>query len=191
MKTKLLKIILPVIAVILLLAGCHPKQQIQTVEFPTQAVTVKPETVDLADAKTVIAETETQNSVNYPEEVSEPDSGTIEIKEDGYYSSKDEVAAYIHRFGKLPGNYITKSKARKLGWGQNSDSLGEVLPGMSIGGGRFGNNEGLLPEAQGREYYECDIDFDGEKRNAKRIVYSNDGLIFYTEDHYESFEQLY
>lgn len=62
---------------------------------------------------------------------------------------------------------------------------------MSIGGDRFGNREGLLPTAKGRKYYECDIDFDGTYRGAKRIVYSNDGLIYYTEDHYESFELLY
>ena len=65
-------------------------------------------------------------------------------------------------------------------------------PGMAIGGGRFGNYEGLLPEADGRSYTECDIDTNGaSSRGAKRIVFSNDGLIYYTEDHYESFELLY
>ena len=67
----------------------------------------------------------------------------------------------------------------------------EVAPGMSISGDYFGNYEGLLPEADDRDYYECDIDFDGTYRNGKRIVFSNDGLIYYTEDHYESFELLY
>ena len=66
-----------------------------------------------------------------------------------------------------------------------------MAPGMSIGGDYFGNYEGLLPEANGRDYYECDIDFDGTYRNSKRIVFSNDGLIYYTEDHYESFELLH
>ena len=113
------------------------------------------------------------------------------ISENGAYSSKDEVAEYLHEFGHLPPNYLTKKEAQGLGWVANKRNLWEVAPGKSIGGDRFGNREGLLPEAPGRKYYECDIDFDGSYRNAKRIIYSNDGLIFYTEDHYESFQQLY
>ena len=113
------------------------------------------------------------------------------ISENGAYSSKDEVAEYLHEFGHLPPNYLTKKEAQDLGWVANKGNLWEVAPGKSIGGDRFGNREGLLPEASGRKYYECDIDFDGSYRNAKRIVYSSDGLIFYTEDHYESFQQLY
>ena len=113
------------------------------------------------------------------------------ISENGAYSSKDEVAEYLHEFGHLPPNYLTKKEAQDLGWVANKGNLWEVAPGKSIGGDRFGNREGLLPEAPGRKYYECDIDFDGSYRNAKRIIYSNDGLIFYTEDHYESFRQLY
>ena len=113
------------------------------------------------------------------------------ISENGAYSSKDEVAEYLHEFGHLPPNYLTKKEAQDLGWVANKGNLWEVAPGKSIGGDRVGNREGLLPEAPGRKYYECDIDFDGSYRNAKRIIYSNDGLIFYTEDHYESFQQLY
>ena len=82
-------------------------------------------------------------------------------------------------------------EAKKLGWVSSEGNLDEVAPGMSIGGDYFGNYEGILPEADDRDYYECDIDFDGTYRNAKRIVFSNDGLIYYTEDHYESFELLY
>ena len=113
------------------------------------------------------------------------------ISESSAYSSKDEVAEYLHEFGHLPPNYLTKKEAQDLGWVANKGNLWEVAPGKSIGGDRFGNREGLLPEAPGRKYYECDIDFDGSYRNAKRIIYSNDGLIFHTEDHYESFQQLY
>lgn len=113
------------------------------------------------------------------------------ISESSAYSSKDEVAEYLHEFGHLPPNYLTKKEAQDLGWVASKGNLWEVAPGKSIGGDRFGNREGLLPEAPGRKYYECDIDFDGSYRNAKRIIYSNDGLIFYTEDHYESFRQLY
>ena len=113
------------------------------------------------------------------------------ITEDGQYSSKEDVAEYLHLFGHLPDNYLTKSEAQDLGWVASRGNLWKVAPGMSIGGDRFGNREGLLPTKKGRKYYECDIDFDGTYRNAKRIVFSNDGLIYYTEDHYESFELLY
>ncbi len=113
------------------------------------------------------------------------------IAEDEPYSSKEEVAEYIYLYGHLPPNYITKKEAQELGWVASKANLWEVAPGMSIGGDRFGNREGLLPSAKGRKFYECDIDFDGGYRNAKRIIFSNDGLIYYTEDHYESFELLY
>ncbi len=113
------------------------------------------------------------------------------IKESGNYTSKEDVALYIHTYGKLPNNYITKKEAVAAGWDQERDSLDTVLPGMSIGGDEFGNAENKLPAAEGRKYYEADIDYRGGSRNAKRIVYANDGLIFYTEDGYQSFEQLY
>lgn len=112
------------------------------------------------------------------------------LDEHGTYTSKEEVALYLHTYGHLPENYITKKEAENLGWGSGV-TLDEAAPGMSIGGSRFGNREGLLPEKKGRTYYECDIDYVRGGRNAKRIVYSNDGLIFYTDDHYNSFEQLY
>ena len=113
------------------------------------------------------------------------------ISEDGTYTTKEEVAEYINIYGHLPSNFITKKEAKNLGWVSSEGNLNEVAPGMSIGGDYFGNYEGLLPEAKDRDYYECDIDFDGTYRNEKRIVFSNDGLIYYTEDHYESFELLY
>ena len=113
------------------------------------------------------------------------------ISEDGTYTTKEEVAEYINIYGHLPSNFITKKEAKNLGWVSSEGNLNEVAPGMSIGGDYFGNYEGLLPEAEDRDYYECDIDFDGTYRNEKRIVFSNDGLIYYTEDHYESFELLY
>ena len=113
------------------------------------------------------------------------------ISEDGTYTTKEEVAEYINIYGHLPSNFITKKEAKNLGWVSSEGNLNEVAPGMSIGGDYFGNYEGLLPEAKDRDYYECDIDFDGTYRNEKRIVFSNDGLVYYTEDHYESFELLY
>lgn len=112
------------------------------------------------------------------------------IAEDGSYTSKDEVALYIHTYGHLPENYITKDEAYDLGW-KREGTLDEVAPGMSIGGDYYGNYEGVLPDEPGREYHECDIDYESGNRNGKRIVYSNDGNIYYTEDHYNSFEHLY
>jgi len=104
------------------------------------------------------------------------------------YTTKEDVALYIHTYGCLPDNFITKNEARKLGW--EGGSLEPYAPGMCIGGDHFGNYEGLLPED--RDYTECDIDTLGQKsRGAKRIVFSEDGLIYYTDDHYESFELLY
>lgn len=113
------------------------------------------------------------------------------LEESESYTSKEDVAAYIYKFGHLPENFITKKEAKALGWESKEGNLAEVAPGMSIGGDYFGNYEGILPEEDGRDYYECDIDSDGGYRGAKRIVFSNDGLIYYTEDHYESFELLY
>ncbi len=115
---------------------------------------------------------------------------TVILDEDGIYSSKDDVALYIHLYGKLPSNYITKKEAQELGW--SGGSLEPSAPGKCIGGSHFGNYEKLLPSKEGRTYTECDIDTLGEKsRGAKRIVFSNDGLIYYTEDHYETFTLLY
>jgi len=125
-----------------------------------------------------------------PEPVPEPEPEEPAIDENGSYDSKDDVALYLHTYGKLPPNYISKADAQDLGW--EGGSVERYAPGRVIGGSKFGNYEGLLPKANGRQYYECDIDTLGESsRGAKRLVYSNDGLIFYTDDHYESFEQLY
>ena len=124
------------------------------------------------------------------EEAAEEDAG-LTVSEDGEYTSKEEVALYIHLYNHLPGNYITKSEAQDLGWDSSKGNLNKVAPGKSIGGDKFGNREGLLPKKEGRVYYECDIDYKKGSRNAKRIVFSNDGLIYYTEDHYESYELLY
>lgn len=115
---------------------------------------------------------------------------SVDVKKNGIYTSMEEVASYIFLYETLPKNYITKSEARKLGWKASEENLWKVTDEKSIGGDVFGNREGKLPKKEGRIYYECDIDYDGGKRNAKRIVYSNDGLIFFTEDHYKSFERL-
>ena len=110
--------------------------------------------------------------------------------EDGSYTTKEDVCAYLIAYGHLPSNFITKSEAQAAGW--EGGSLEKYCPGKCIGGDRFGNREGLLPKARGRTWTECDINTLGARsRGAERIVFSNDGLIYYTGDHYESFQLLY
>jgi len=114
----------------------------------------------------------------------------IQVDENKTYTDKHHVAAYIHTYKKLPSNYITKAEAQKLGW-KDKGTLDKVAPGKSIGGDRFGNYEKLLPEKQGRHWKECDIDYVKGNRNAKRICFSNDGLIYYSASHYKDFEKMY
>ena len=148
----------------------EPEPTQEPTQEPTEAPTEKP------------TEPPTEPSTEAP---TEPP-----IDEDGWYYSKDEVALYIHTYGHLPSNFITKNEARALGW--SGGSVDRYKKGAAIGGDNFGNREGLLPRANGRKYYECDIDTNGKSsRGAKRIVFSNDGLIYYTGDHYESFTLLY
>ncbi len=119
------------------------------------------------------------------------DTDLVQVEKGQPYNGKDQVAAYIHEFGELPPNFYTKSEAQQLGWDNSRGNLWEVTDQGSIGGDRFGNREGLLPKAQGRQYYECDINYGGGYRGAERLVFSNDGLIFYSDDHYNSFDRLY
>lgn len=117
-------------------------------------------------------------------------SAQAQLDRDGSYTTKDDVALYIHLYGELPANFITKEQAGELGW--EGGSLEPYAPGKCIGGSRFGNYEGNLPKREGRTYRECDIDTLGaSSRGAKRLVYSDDGLIYYTADHYKTFELLY
>ena len=113
------------------------------------------------------------------------------LNEDLPYYSAEDVALYLHTFGKLPMNFLTKSEAQDLGWISEKGNLWDVTEKAVIGGDRFGNREGLLPDAKGRIWFECDVNYEGGYRNAYRLVYSNDGLIYYTEDHYKTFEKWY
>lgn len=123
--------------------------------------------------------------------------GNVAITEDWIveygmdYSSPDEVGLYLHVFRELPPNFLTKEEARELGWVSSKGNLWDVAEGLSIGGDVFGNREGLLPEADDRTWYECDVNYFGGYRADERVVFSDDGLIYYTGDHYESFDMLY
>ena len=132
----------------------------------------------------------TSESAETAESSEETPSEEALLDPDGSYTTCEDVALYLETYGELPKNFMTKNEARALGW--EGGSLEPYAPGMCIGGDKFGNYEGNLPKAKGRTYKECDIDTLGAKsRGAKRIVFSNDGLIYYTNDHYESFELLY
>ena len=110
----------------------------------------------------------------------------------GVLKGPEEVAVVEHivEHGTLPDSYVTKSEARDLGWVASEGNLHEVAPGKSIGGDRFMNREKELPNAPGRQYFEADLNYDGGSRGAERLVYSSDGLIFITRDHYRSFEEV-
>lgn len=122
---------------------------------------------------------------NYPTETVK-----ASITEDGEYQTKEEVATYIHKYQKLPKNYLTKQDAKEKGWISTKGNLRDILPGASIGGDYFEDRNHSLPANYNRDYYECDINYEGGFRNAERIVYSNDNLIFYTDDHYTTYTML-
>lgn len=117
-------------------------------------------------------------------------SKAIDIEEKGEYSKPEEVAQYIEIYKRLPKNYITKKEAVSLGWESSKGNLWDVTERMSIGGDFFGNREGKLPDAKGRQWYECDVNYYGGYRGEERLVYSNDGLIYYTKDHYKTFKKI-
>ncbi|MCH5259091.1 MAG: ribonuclease [Lachnospiraceae bacterium] len=129
------------------------------------------------------------------EEVSETEEPQEETKNDNlpiygnYYYDVVNVVLYLDAYNELPPNYITKSEAQALGW--EGGSVEKYKEGAAIGGDYFGNREGLLPAADGRKYTECDIDTHGySSRGSRRLVFSNDGLYFYTSNHYESFSEV-
>ncbi len=169
----------------------------ETYELTDSSVT-ESYTESYTEKQTETQTEETTSESPAPQSVTSAESETSEsaqsaqsVEKDGSYTSPEDVAEYIHTFGTLPGNFITKGEAKKLGWDSSKGNLWDVAYGKSIGGDRFGNYEKLLPEAEDRTYTECDVNYEGGYRGGERIIFSNDGLIFYTNDHYESFEQLY
>lgn len=187
MKLKLSKRTRLLLALLLILAvaayslwgqDAAPAPEVQ--ELPAAAESVQPQPPAEPADETAGAPTDESNITGVPPDAQTPD-------ERGSYTSKEDVALYLHLYGRLPDNFMTKSEARDLGW--EGGSLEKYAPGMCIGGDRFGNYEGNLPKGN---YTECDIDTLGaSSRGAKRIVFSDDGRIYYTEDHYSTFTQLY
>ena len=191
-----LKKILPVVLLLLLAWYFLPDTgNSVSAPAPTAAVlqTVSPAQTPKPTAATTPAPTKAPTPAPTKAPTPAPTEAHAEeaaLDEDGSYTTKEDVALYIHTYGHLPPNFITKKEAQAAGW--SGGSLDRVLPGMCIGGDYFGNYEGQLPKAKGRKWTECDINTLGAKgRGAERIVFSNDGLIYYSSDHYESFELLY
>ena len=192
---KLLKTILPVLLILLVLAllfGPGPAETPAPTAQPTGAgglqLLEEPANETPQPGLSLLPEEPSPA----PEPTAEPETEETSpaVEEDGVYTSMEDVALYVHLYGHLPSNFITKKQAQALGW--EGGSLEPYAPGKSIGGDWFGNYEGLLPKAKGRSWTECDIDTMGARsRGAKRLIFSNDGLIYYTDDHYESFTLLY
>ena len=188
---RALTILLVVLAVVatIWLANILGPQSTETLTLAQSQRTSGLVSLDGAAKSDDASATATETATPADETQSQPQA-TAAIDEAGTYTSKEDVSLYLYTYGHLPENFITKSDARALGW--SGGGLDGYANGKCIGGDRFGNNEGLLPEARGRQYYECDIDtLHKDSRGAKRIVFSDDGLIYYTEDHYESFDLLY
>ncbi|MEG1381856.1 MAG: ribonuclease domain-containing protein [Ruthenibacterium sp.] len=106
------------------------------------------------------------------------------------YTAKNDVALYLVNYHTLPPNFITKKEAQALGWDSEDGNLDEIAPGKSIGGDVFGNFDDDLPEAKGRKWHECDLNYKGGYRGAERLLYSSDGLIYTTDDHYKTFRKI-
>lgn len=119
-------------------------------------------------------------------EYSHPSDNSENIDE---LTNDELVVKYLKEHGELPDYYITKSEAKSLGWVPSKGNLCEVAPGKAIGGDIWTNRQKSLPTKSGRKYFEADLNYNCGNRNADRVVFSNDGLVFVTFDHYRSFEE--
>ena len=119
------------------------------------------------------------------------DSVTPTPVPEGPIIDPQSIADYIFAHGELPDNFITKKEAEALGWRSTYRYVGDAAPGKSIGGDYFSNYQRLLPTGKGISYHEADCWYTGGARNAYRIIYSSDGRVWYTEDHYNSFTELF
>jgi len=102
-------------------------------------------------------------------------------------TAQQNVVNYLRQYHRLPDFYITKRKARQSGWDPRTGNLCQVMPGKAIGGDRYNNREKLLPAAPDRQWYEADINYHCGRRASDRLLYSSDGLIYVTLDHYKTF----
>ena len=171
MRKKLFALAALLLAGLLVLAGCgQPETVPGGVPAPTEFL------------KVVTAE---------PAGAPKAETTDPPAEEAGPVTEPQAIADYLFKHGELPENFITKEEAQDLGWDSSRNYVSDVAPGKSIGGDRFGNYEGQLPKARGRKFFECDANYTGGKRGPERIVYSSDGRVWYTKDHYGTFEELF
>lgn len=185
---RLLSVLSTLLLVILPITGCDYSFNVESTT-ETGTYTSISESTQQAVSSTDTSQQETANSSSTTEKklIDETDDY---LDKAGSYTSKEDVMNYLIQYGQLPENFITKKEAKKLGW--SGGSLEPYAPGKCIGGDYFGNYEGILPVVSGRTYHECDIDtLNANSRGAKRIIYSDDGQIYYTQDHYKTFTLLY
>lgn len=131
-----------------------------------------------------------KNKDNFERETSDFSSENNASKNNIDELTNDElVVKYLKEHGELPDYYITKSEAKSMGWVPSKGNLCEVAPGKAIGGDIWTNRQKSLPTKSGRKYFEADLNYNCGNRNADRVVFSNDGLVFITFDHYRSFEE--
>lgn len=197
MKKRIIALLLTLALSLGLLTGCAAVESARTVNTPSEDLVLiededkQSNEITGTDRETPLPE-DGQDQLNEEEPAQENDGAEeaeIEtVSEDGEYTSPEEVAEYIHTYGHLPSNFITKNEAKELGWDSAAGNLWDVAPGKSIGGDRFGNYEGLLPEGRWKE---CDVNYSGGYRGSDRLVFNADGAVYYTSDHYKSFTQLY
>ena len=188
---RLLSVLSTLLLVILPISGCDysfsAESNTETGTYTTLSETTD-STSDSAPEQNKTRNIESGNtSTTEKKQIDETDGY---LDKDGSYTSKEDIMNYLIEYGQLPNNFITKKEAKKLGW--SGGSLEPYAPGKCIGGDYFGNYEKVLPVVSGRTYHECDIDtLNAKSRGAKRIIYSDDGQIYYTDNHYKSFTLLY
>lgn len=179
-KRYLNKLLLFFLAAVFIFTACRSKDQ--KIEKAHADQVVEENLIEKTERKKT--QTDESSEENLVEEETLEDEKLI-LEDEEYYDLEDLVE-YIHIYKTLPKNYIKKAEAKDLGWSVEDNG------GFVIGGDIFYNREGLLPKKSSRTYYEADLISGYDKnRGPERIVFSDDGLIFYTKDHYKSFEQFY
>ena len=187
---RLLSVVSTLLLVILPIAGCDYSFSAESTTETGTYTTLSETTDNNSDSDSATQQNKTGNGSSSTTAKKQIDETDDYLNQNGSYTSKEDVMNYLIQYGQLPSNFITKKEAKKLGW--SGGSLEPYAPGKCIGGDYFGNYEEVLPVVSGRTYHECDIDtLNAKSRGAKRIIYSDDGQIYYTDNHYKSFTLLY
>lgn len=150
-----------------------------------------PDALPTATIAAALTDSPTSAPTATPVRTEKPTAAPTDTPKQTAITAPQDIADYIFAHGTLPDNFLTKSEARQLGWDSSQNYVSDVAPGYSIGGDKFGNYEGLLPDASGRKWYEADANYTAGPRGAERILYSSDGLVYYTSDHYQTFTEMH